>query len=119
MAYSVTLLGDHKGYTRSRVNGAEYVVDAAIDITSYTGGGETITASSLGLSTITAVSITGQETTTVFSHIEVSSSGAYTSDSSFQIKVTNLVDGIEPTPESIAEGSGDLGVFRVRVFGNL
>ncbi len=119
MTYTVTLLTDHKGFSRSRVVGDEYVVDAAINITGYTAGGETITASSLGLSNINSVSLTGQETTTLFSHIEVSSEGAYTSDSSFQIKVTNLVDGIEPTPESIAEGSGDLGMFRVRVYGNL
>ena len=52
MAHTVTLLADHKGYTRPRVMGDEYMVDASIDISSYTTNGEIITASSLGLSRI-------------------------------------------------------------------
>ncbi len=52
MTHTVTLLADHKGYTRPRVMGDEYMVDASIDISSYTANGEVITASSLGLSRI-------------------------------------------------------------------
>ena len=51
MANTVTLLADHKGFTRPRVVGDEYMVDASIDITSY-GAPETVTAASLGLSRI-------------------------------------------------------------------
>ena len=58
MAHTVTLVANHKGFTRPRVLGDEYVVDASIDITSYTTGGEVITASSLGLKTINCAFIT-------------------------------------------------------------
>ncbi len=57
MANTVTLLADHKGYTRPRVMGDEYVVDASIDITTYSGP-EVVTASSLGLSRINRAVIT-------------------------------------------------------------
>lgn len=119
MAYSVTLLGDHKGYTRSRVNGAEYVVDAAIDITSYTNGGETISASDLGLSTITAAHVTGQEQVNGIATIEcVAVTGAYASSSSFNI----LFLQPSATPQLLeeeADSSTTVGTVRVRVFGNL
>ena len=36
MAHTVTILADSKGFTRPRVSGDEYVVDAVLDITSYT-----------------------------------------------------------------------------------
>ncbi len=51
MAHTVTLLADHKGYTRPRVMGDEYMVDASIDITTYSAP-EVVTAASLGLSRI-------------------------------------------------------------------
>lgn len=118
MAHTTTLLENHKGFTRSAVAGDEYRVDAVIDITSYTSGGEEITASELGLSSINAAMITGQETATLFFGIEVSSAGAYATNA-IQIKVTNLVDGVEPTPESIAEATGDTNSVRIRVFGTI
>lgn len=59
MVNTVTLLADHKGFTKPRVNGDEYMVDASILIATYTETGEVITAASLGLSTITAVVLTG------------------------------------------------------------
>ena len=58
MTHTVTLLADHKGYTRPRVHGDEYVVDAEIDITAYTATGETVTAASLGLNRINTATIT-------------------------------------------------------------
>lgn len=51
MANTVTLLADHKGFTRPRVVGDEYMVDASIDIQTYTAP-EVVTAASLGLSRI-------------------------------------------------------------------
>ena len=36
MTATVTLIADHKGVTTPRVMGDEYVVDAFVDITSYT-----------------------------------------------------------------------------------
>jgi len=112
MAYSVTLLGDHKGYTRSRVNGAEYVVDAAIDITAYTPTGEVITASSLGLASITSAVITGEEVAANGFSIITGTDGSYTSNSSFSILGFVRAIGVELT-------ATDVGVVRVRVFGNL
>ena len=51
MAHTVTLLADHKGYTRPRVVGDEYMIDASIDIQTYSAP-EVVTADSLGLSRI-------------------------------------------------------------------
>lgn len=59
MAHTVTILADSKGFTRPRVSGDEYVVDAVLDITSYTANGEEILATTLGLSTINCVVVTG------------------------------------------------------------
>ena len=58
---TVTILADHKGFARPRVSGDEYVVDATIDVNPYVAAGVIISASDLGLSTITAVTITGTE----------------------------------------------------------
>lgn len=58
MAHTVTLVANHKGFTRPRVLGDEYVVDASIDIQTYTTGGVVITAASLGLKTINCAFIT-------------------------------------------------------------
>ena len=57
MAHTTTRLADHKGFTRPRVQGDEYTIDADINITSYTTGGEVIPASELGLSRITSAHI--------------------------------------------------------------
>ena len=57
MANTVTLLADHKGFTRPRVMGDEYMVDASIDIQTYSAP-EVVTAASLGLSRINRAVIT-------------------------------------------------------------
>ncbi len=57
MANTVTLLADHKGFTKPRANGDEYMVDASIDIQTYSAP-EVVTAASLGLSRITSAVIT-------------------------------------------------------------
>ncbi len=65
MTHTVTLIADHKGYTKPKVVGDEYVVDAFVDITSYTANGEEILASSLGLSSISCVCVTGLSVDTI------------------------------------------------------
>ena len=114
MTHTVTLLADHKGYTRPRVVGDEYMVDANINITSYTEDGEIITASSLGLSTITAVVITGAEVASGVALerfvVELNSDGDYESTSSFALVGTTASSGAE-------SANSDLGIVRVRVYG--
>ena len=61
MTHTVTIVADHKGFTTPRVSGDEYFVDANINITAYVQNGITVTASSLGLGSITAVLVTGVE----------------------------------------------------------
>jgi len=116
MAHTITLLADHKGQTRPKVSGDEYFVDANIEITSYTEDGEIITASSLGLSTITAAMITGAETASGVALerfvVELSTAGAYESASSFSLVGTTASSGAE-------SANSDLGFVRVRVYGNI
>ena len=109
MAHTITLLEDHKGYTRPRVAGDEYFVDALVNITAYVQGGVTITAASLGLSEITQVMVTGAEQLTHSAHAVLSATGAYESTSSFKLV---LVDG--PTQTA---GTGDEGMVRIRAYG--
>lgn len=116
MTHTVTILADHKGYTAPHVSGDEYYVDAKINITSYTAGGEVISASSLGLSSVNAVMITGQEkgvgASGFLATVELDTSGDLASGSTFQIVATDF-DGTN----AAASGSDDVGMVRVRVYG--
>ena len=86
MAHTVTLIADHKGITAPRVSGDEYVVDAALDITAYVAGGIVVTASSLGLSTITAAFVTGVEEIGHSARaVATAETGLYESSSSFKL----------------------------------
>ena len=116
LAFTVTILADHKGHTGPRVSGDEYFVDAVIDITSYTSNGETILGSSLGLGRINAVIVTGVSTDTISGGYSVSVisaetgagaaiGGKYLSGSSFQINVP------------AAGNTDNVGEIRVRVYG--
>jgi len=116
MGHSVTLLEDHKGMTTPKVSGDEYYVDAVIDIDSYTANGETILGSSLGLSRINAVIVTGLSTDTIAGGYSVSAisaetgagaaiGGKYLSGSSFQMNVP------------AASNTDNIGEIRVRVYG--
>jgi len=118
MTHTVTVLSDHKGYSAPRAVGDEYVVDAVIDITSYTANGETITAASLGLGSVSAVIVTGLSTDTISGGYAVSVIGAetgagaalgglYASSSTFQINAP------------AASNTDNLGEIRVRAYGNL
>jgi hypothetical protein len=118
LTYSVTFLTDHKGYSRSRVSGDEYFVDVALDITSYTNGGETITASSVGLSSITSALVTGQEAVNGIATIECTAvTGAYASASTFNV----LFLQPSASPQLLEEEANttNIGTVRVRVYGNL
>jgi hypothetical protein len=115
LVYTVTLLADHKGYTKPRVNGDEYMVDALVDVTSVVAAGSVIPASAFGLSQITAAVITGSDSAnTVNPQIECSLTGAYESVSSIALMFTSL-DGTNATVADDANG----GSVRVRVYGIL
>mgnify|MGYP003136620143 len=117
---TVTILADHNGYARPRVSGSEYVVDATIDIDPHVAAGFPIEASDLGLSTITAVHITGVEQFDSFlpQILIGASDGSYlaadgsSSTSSFQIVVTDL-DGSNAS----ASDADNVGRIRIRAYG--
>ncbi len=113
---TVTILADHKGVARPRVSGDEYVVDATINVNPYVAAGVVINASDLGLSTITAVTITGTEKAVGNSgflpNIMLETDGTYTSASSFTIKATDL-DGTNAAASDV----DDVGMVRIRAYG--
>ena len=111
MTHTVTLLADHKGFTKPRVNGDEYMVDAIINISAYVQGGITLTATQVGLSQITQIMITGVEEIGHSARAVVSTSGGYESSSSVKL--------ILSTGSAQQSGTGDEGIVRVRVFGLL
>lgn len=111
MTHSVTLLADHKGFTKPRANGDEYMVDAIVNITAYVQGGITLTAQQLGLSSITQLMVTGVEEIGHSARAVVSTTGAYESNSSVKL--------ILSTGSAQQSGTGDEGIVRVRAFGNL
>jgi len=115
LAYSVTLLADHKGIATPKVHGDEYYVDALVDVTSIVAAGSVIPASALGLSSINAVHITGYDNANaVMPQVEISAAGAYESGTSFALMFTAL-DGTNATLANDANG----GSTRVRVYGLL
>lgn len=115
LAYTVTLLADHKGYTKPRANGDEYMVDALVDVSSIVAAGSVIPASAFGLATISAAVITGYDNSNgVQPQIECSATGAYESATSIALMFTAL-DGTNATLANDADG----GSVRMRVYGNL
>ena len=115
LAFTVTLLEDHKGVSRPKAVGDEYVVDALVDVSSIVATGSIIPASEFGLSTITAAMITGHDNANgVQPQIECSATGAYESTTSLALMFTAL-DGTNATLANDANG----GSVRMRVYGNL
>ena len=115
LAFTVTLLEDHKGVSRPKAVGDEYVVDALVDVTSIVATGSIIPASEFGLSTITAAMITGHDNANgVQPQIQCSATGAYESTTSLALMFTAL-DGTNATLSNDANG----GSVRMRVYGNL
>ena len=115
MTHTVTLISDHLGSTRPRVMGSEYVVDASIDITSYTANGETITASS------SCVVVSGISTDTIAGGYAVSmisaevASGAADGGKYQQGANRNEFQIHAPA----ASNTDNIGEIRVRVWGLL
>ena len=115
LAYTVTLLADHKGFTKPRAIGDEYMVDALVDVTSIVAAGSVIPASAFGLSQITAAVITGHDNANALQpQIECSATGAYESISSLALMFTSL-DG---TNNTLAD-DGNGGSVRMSVYGLL
>ena len=115
LAYTVTLLADHKGFTKPRANGDEYMVDALVDVSSIVAAGSVIPASAFRLSSITAAVITGHDNANGLQvQIECSAAGAYESNSSIALMFTSL-DGTNNTAANDANG----GSVRMRVYGQL
>ena len=105
LAFTVTILTDHKGSTAPRVSGDEYFVDAVIDVTSHVAAGAVIPASEFGLTTISAACITGSE--------GGNTRLAYESATSLALIFTNL-DGTNAT---VADDGDPTCAVRVRVYG--
>mgnify|MGYP001405974750 FL=1 len=115
LSFTVTLLADHKGFTKPRAIGDEYMVDALVDVSSIVAAGSVIPASSFGLSSITAAVITGHDNANALQpQIECSATGAYESNSSIALMFTSL-DGTNATLAN--DGNG--GSVRMRVYGLL
>ena len=114
LAYTVTVLADHKGVTAPKAVGDEYVVDAVIDVTSHVAAGAVIPASQFGLTTIHCATICGTEGgNTRLAGIETSATGGYESSTSIALIFTSL-DGTNAT---VADDGDPTCAVRVRVWG--
>jgi hypothetical protein len=117
----ITILADHKGITRPKVVGDEYVVDCIVKMTVYHDA-DVINASDVGLSTITAACITGQSTASndckTGAFIEVTNvvTGDYTSASS--IKIFCYDNDGDCTEYADATNFDDVA-FRLRIWGTI
>ena len=116
--YTVSLLADHKGYTKPRANGDEYMVDALVDVSTYDASGVVLKASNFGLSSITAVTHTGTSNVLFYpTFVIAGTDGSYTSASQLTMLI---VQNLQATPAEVADGGTHSGMqFRLRVFGNL
>ena len=120
MTATVTLIADHKGVTTPRVMGDEYVVDAFVDITSYTANGEAFTASQFGLARITAVAVTGISVDTI--------SGGYAISMIAPEIVSGAANGGKYHASSLADfqihapaasNTDNSGEIRLRIWGHI
>ena len=119
----ITILADHKGNNAPRVSGDEYFVDCFVKMTVYHDA-DVINASDVGLSRITAATITGQ---TGGASDGSAASGAY-----IQVPTANVATGLYTSTSSIKialyDNDGDCTVlsdatnmddmtFRLRIWG--
>lgn len=114
--HTTTLLADHKGVSRPKVCGDEYMVDAVVDVTSHLASGAIIPASDFGLSTIHCATICGSEGANA--HVPsllTTATGGYTSSTSIALMFTAL-DGTNAT---VANDGDPACAVRLRVWGNL
>ena len=119
----ITLLADHKGNTKPKVCGDEYFVDCFVKMTVYHDA-DVINASDVGLSTITAATITGQTggvtdgdcKTGGFIKVSNIATGAYTSATSIKI----IAFDNDGDCAVLANGTNfDDVTWRLRIWGNL
>ena len=115
MVHTIKLLADHKGFTKPRVNGDEYMVDVCVDIPLLTAGGEVITATECGLATISCVTVTGAENPNHYKIVPeiTAETGAYESASSFKLHYADDLGSASTTSDT------NVGSVRLRVWGNL
>tara|TARA_R110002020_G_scaffold14850_8_gene52720 strand:- start:683 stop:1042 length:360 start_codon:yes stop_codon:yes gene_type:complete len=119
MVHTTVLHANHLGMTASQVAGIEYMVDATIDISTYTAQGEVVTATELGLSSIQAVLITGREVDAahkVLNDVQVkiaAETGVYESSTSFKLVSTIASSG------AVGDADGTTGAVRIRAYGRL
>jgi|1_EtaG_2_1085319.scaffolds.fasta_scaffold01445_5 hypothetical protein len=121
----ITMLANHKGITKPRVAGDEYVVDCFVKMTVYHTA-DVINASDVGLSTITAATITGTTAGVSDGSMAV---GAY-----IQVPTANVATGLYTSTSSIKivlfDNDGDCSVlsnatnmddmtFRLRIWGQI
>lgn len=115
MTHTTTLLADHHGVAKPKASGIEYYAEAEATFTDYDADpGEVFNASEFGLSSITSVSVIGfsdHGTKTVV--VEVSSTGAYASASSFKLYLYDM------SPAYAENGGTFTGTVRFRVTGLL
>ena len=117
----ITMLADHKGITRPKVSGDEYFVDCIVKMTVYHDA-DVINASDVGLSSITAATMTGQSTASndgkTGAFIEVTNvvTGDYTSDSSIKIF---CYDNDGDCAEYSNGHNFDDVAFRLRIWGQI
>ena len=121
----ITIIADHKGNARPKAMGDEYVVDCFVKMTVYHDA-DVVNASDIGLSSITAATITGitggvsDGSMAVGAYIQVPTAnvatGLYTSTSSIKIVLFDN-DG---NCAMLSNGTNmDDMTFRLRVWGNI
>lgn len=125
LEYTVRALPDHKGFSKPKAVGDEYMVDVALDITdsgASAGTGMEIDAEKLGLKTVHAVIITGYEGRAFSANVLIGAGGAnpdvagnYESATSFKV-VFSALDG---TNASVGNNADVTCALRLRVFGSL
>ena len=117
----ITIIADHKGNARPKAVGDEYVVDCFVKMTVYHDA-DVINASDVGLSTITAATITGQSTasndgkTAAFIEVTNVATGAYTSNSSIKLF---CYDNDGDCAEYANATNFDDVTWRLRIWGNI
>ena len=115
----ITIIHDHRGVSRPRVVGDEYMVDCIVKMTVYHDA-DVINASDVGLARITAACLTGQSTasndgkTGAFIEVTDVLTGDYTSNSSIKIF---CYDNDGDCAEYTNGHNFDDVAFRLRVWG--
>lgn len=101
-------------FTLTNLDGSNYTAAAETDDeVTFSHTNEVINASTLGLSTINKIEVTGKELITYDVLPKISATGAYLTDSSFELKAVTNSSGADVARTT------NIGAVRVRVYGNL